>query len=562
MKLAIALSFALTTTVAQAQDFSKVRNLATLGGDGNAIKSWAYNPLDNRVFVADDKGFSLWSLDGMQKMSDTRVGNGSGQGIFDFATNTAYLTSEYSGDPGKMIDSTGKAADFTGYPVSLFNKRIYTARDNMLVLDSFTDSGRVVGPKPDGLRKIIPFSDGLQLFAVTTDRALLYQVSPGKLLKTFGPLDQGVQGVQLSPDGSQILLVNSSGIAATFELATGMKLMDFKLGARVEDASFSPDGKLIAFGFENDQIQVWDAEVGVQRAKMESDQGNVLSVAFSPDGKVISSGGYDGTIGLWNASTGQRLATLEGHTRGVEGLKFTWDGKYLLSVSSDNTIRVWGVPKLAVFASPAQLTVSSGTQGATALLDGTPLGNLDAAGRSLALAGEVPHRLIVTAPGHLPYTTSITLKAGEERTLVANPLPQTGKLTISSTPSSANVIVNGKVIGKTPVTLDNLPAGPLDYLIKFAGYVDFAGTAEVSASSPATTNAVLKEQPGLSVKSSPVGASVFLDGQPLGVTPLVTSGLKPGKYNLTLKMKGYKDQTVSVTIPATGKATVDVTLKK
>ena len=72
----------------------------------------------------------------------------------------------------------------------------------------------------------------------------------------------------------------------------------------------------------------------------------VNSVSFSPDGKRIVSGSDDNTIRIWDATTGKELEILEGHTDWVNSVSFSPDGKRIVSGSDDKTIRIWDFPPL------------------------------------------------------------------------------------------------------------------------------------------------------------------------------------------------------------------------
>lgn len=69
----------------------------------------------------------------------------------------------------------------------------------------------------------------------------------------------------------------------------------------------------------------------------------VLAMAYSPDGRYVASGGQDNTIIIWDLYSRKELRKLIGHTSFVNYISYSPDGKFLASGSTDGTIRIWNV---------------------------------------------------------------------------------------------------------------------------------------------------------------------------------------------------------------------------
>src|SRR5262249_15514174 len=111
----------------------------------------------------------------------------------------------------------------------------------------------------------------------------------------------------------------------------------------VRSVAFSNDGRLLASGFLQGNLQVWEVGSGVKLYSHAAHQASVTSVAFSPNNLWLASGSRDNTIKLWGADTGNELQILRGHKGEVSAVAFSPDGQWLVSGSHDRTVKIWRV---------------------------------------------------------------------------------------------------------------------------------------------------------------------------------------------------------------------------
>jgi PEGA domain len=71
-----------------------------------------------------------------------------------------------------------------------------------------------------------------------------------------------------------------------------------------------------------------------------------------------------------------------------------------------------------------------------------------------------------------------------------------GALTLTSSPDGAQVVLNGKVVGQTPVVLNNLPVGSRAIVVRRDGYSPWSASVRVIANQRTTVRATLTPQSG------------------------------------------------------------------
>ncbi len=123
------------------------------------------------------------------------------------------------------------------------------------------------------------------------------------------------------------------------------------------------------------------------------------------------------------------------------------------------------------------------------------------------------------------------------------------RVTVTSQPSGATVIVDGMDRGTTPVTLFDLSPGRHHIKYRLAGYGEADRFVDTGREGPfIEKNVVLQEDKGLLLlKTDPPGASIVIDGVAVGQTPrLVTHLAAKDTYNVKLRKAGYQEQLIQV----------------
>jgi RNA polymerase sigma factor (sigma-70 family) len=178
-------------------------------------------------------------------------------------------------------------------------------------------------------------SGSLCVWDVATGRALRRLVAP-----------EFVSGVAFSPDGKWLVTGGTS--LKLRDATTGKELRNLERPAGVDiyGPVFSPDGQTVAsceFGGAGPAVVLWDAVTGKEIRRIEGHADMIESVAFSPDGKVLASGSEDETARLWDVATGKEIHRFEGLEKGINRVVFSASGKVLASSASDGVIRLWDV---------------------------------------------------------------------------------------------------------------------------------------------------------------------------------------------------------------------------
>jgi len=150
-----------------------------------------------------------------------------------------------------------------------------------------------------------------------------------------------VRSVTFSPDGRYILSGGDDQIIKLWMVSTGECLQTFRgHRGRISTVLFHPDRHRILSASDDQTIKIWEMATGQVKQTFEGHD-DLTSIACSPDGFYVVAG--DNPIKLWDTTTGQVVRTFDGHQGAVRSVVFSPDGRFFLSGGDDQLLKLWEV---------------------------------------------------------------------------------------------------------------------------------------------------------------------------------------------------------------------------
>lgn len=236
------------------------------------------------------------------------------------------------------------------------------------------------------------------------------------------------------------------------------------------------------------------------------------------------------------------------------------DGYRELSTTIEVTRERTQEVELALEPLPGKLEVISGLDDIEVLIDG------ELAGTGPGVIEDIsrgPHLLEFRKYRYFPERQEIDIEGlGRTQSVEVLLEPAWGQMEITSVPEGAEVRVDGKPVGTTPLTTEVLETGTNLSLAK-RGYKTWEKQVSVKAGTTETypTIELIVADGTLELHSSPSGAAVSVGNEFRGTTP-VTIDLSPLRdHRVELFLEGYSKAVRTVQTEPEGHARLDIDLQ-
>ena len=242
---------------------------------------------------------------------------------------------------------------------------------------------------------------------------------------------------------------------------------------------------------------------------------------------------------------------------------------------------VFVLPKEEVLPTVATLTVTSIPSGASVYIDDDVIGQTPLHDYEIDTGAQREKQIEVRLElsGYKNRVAQLTLRGGQHTPLdvgLEKFSPRTGTLTVTSTPSGADIYVDNTWTGKTPLTSYEVDTGvrrekQVTVGLVLSGYKNRVAQLMLRGGQHTPLDVRLEEfisrDGTLTVTSIPSGASVYIDGDLIGQTPLHdykidTGAQREKQVEVRLELSGYKSHMKQLTLRGGQQTPLDVGLEK
>jgi len=150
--------------------------------------------------------------------------------------------------------------------------------------------------------------------------------------------------------------------------------------------------------------------------------------------------------------------------------------------------------------------------------------------------------------GYKTKWIQFTAKAGSSHTINEKLEPVRSSVMITSNPTRSSVVIDGDILGETPLVLHDLPFGEYKAQVNAQGYSGKTISWSITSSRPQKVDVDLDSNTGIiEVASSPEGATILIDNKPYGVTP-GREEVEEGEHLIKIFKEGYESYEQSINL--------------
>ncbi|KAL6799000.1 WD40-repeat-containing domain protein [Trichoderma sp. SZMC 28013] len=143
----------------------------------------------------------------------------------------------------------------------------------------------------------------------------LWDPTTGMLIQSLKGNTNQVNSVVFSSNGQKLVSASYDGMLRLWDVHAAVPEQTLVQRSRVTLMAFSPDYQQLVSASYKKTLLLWNTSTGKVQHELKDLKSRAYSVAFSSNSKVLAAGFSDGTVWLWDTQTAERLVILNSNMR-------------------------------------------------------------------------------------------------------------------------------------------------------------------------------------------------------------------------------------------------------
>jgi len=263
---------------------------------------------------ASDGNIYLWSLADNKVIRTLDAAKNGYIGAIAFSPNGKWLAFHADNDPIRLWDiESGAEIAHSRQEFMFVNEIRFSPSGGVVGLVDDESNAFLWNPVSEKMKKLdqpgsaLAFSPDGRLLALGLNTLQLVDVASGSRIREFAQLEGRATSLAFSPDGSQLLAVDSGCRGTTVrlvEIDSGDEtFFGDKLRSERAGAAFSADGATVAINDGFSEAIFWDIRSGQKRLTIPSFHRDANFLVFTPNNRRLLSGRgdtYGNDVLIWD----------------------------------------------------------------------------------------------------------------------------------------------------------------------------------------------------------------------------------------------------------------------
>jgi len=196
----------------------------------------------------------------------------------------------------------------------------------------------------DAISRAVWVIDGIHVVSGGADNTIIvWDYKKSDIVRVFGDHRTCITTLTRHPKMPIIASGSEDGTIIIYDTYTCWKKILKEHTARINQISWSVEGKRLVSCSDDGKIVIWDPQTYEKKYVIGGDTGSIVGVRWSPSGRYLLSYSSGGIISVWNPRTGRLIYRLRDPSEGIFCADWSPGSEKIVCCSADGILRIYDI---------------------------------------------------------------------------------------------------------------------------------------------------------------------------------------------------------------------------